>query len=291
MERIMELLQLKYFKDAYITRNFSHTANKFLVPPSAVSSSVKRLEEELGAPLFTRSSNKIEPNEFGKLFYNHVNLALVEIERGVEKIKNYSEDARGTINILIENNRRIITDVIAEFKSKYPRVSFVIFHQRTPGVKKDFDIIISAGGKYEKSYRATPIIKERILLSVPRSHMLAGERVINPAMLKNEQFISMPEGSNLHEMLYSLLAEYDIVPDIAISCDDPSYVRKYTAMGLGISLFPEFSWLGLESEQVVNIPFSEGDAERVTYMLYKGDGGECCHRFREFLKEKLKGKV
>jgi chromosome segregation protein len=44
---IMEILQLKYFCDAVQTQNFSKTAKKFLVPPSNISQTIKRLEKEL----------------------------------------------------------------------------------------------------------------------------------------------------------------------------------------------------------------------------------------------------
>ena len=64
----MELLQLKYFIDASETQNFSETAKKFYVPPSAVSQSIKRLESELNVKLFSRRANKIQLNENGILF-------------------------------------------------------------------------------------------------------------------------------------------------------------------------------------------------------------------------------
>jgi len=50
----MELLQLTYFCDAAVTQNFSKTAQKYNVPPSNISQSIKRLERELSAPLFDR---------------------------------------------------------------------------------------------------------------------------------------------------------------------------------------------------------------------------------------------
>lgn len=58
----MELLQLTYFCDAASTQNFSQTAKRLNVPPSNISQSVKRLEEELGAeladkPFITTSEN------------------------------------------------------------------------------------------------------------------------------------------------------------------------------------------------------------------------------------------
>ena len=43
----MELLQLTYFCDAAETENFSRTAQRFTVPPSNISQSIKRLETEL----------------------------------------------------------------------------------------------------------------------------------------------------------------------------------------------------------------------------------------------------
>ena len=55
----MELLQLMYFCDAAEEENFSHTAQKYQVPPSNISQSVKRLEAELGVKLFDRSANRI----------------------------------------------------------------------------------------------------------------------------------------------------------------------------------------------------------------------------------------
>ena len=42
----MELLQLTYFCDAAVTQNFSKTAQKYNVPPSNISQSIKRLEIE-----------------------------------------------------------------------------------------------------------------------------------------------------------------------------------------------------------------------------------------------------
>jgi hypothetical protein len=65
----MELLQLRHFCDAAKTENFSTTAKRFSVPPSAVSQSIRRLETELGASLFTRRANTVSLNATGEEFY------------------------------------------------------------------------------------------------------------------------------------------------------------------------------------------------------------------------------
>ena len=68
----MELLQLKYFSHAAKTENFSHTAQKFRVPTSGISASIKKLESEIGVKLFDRTANKIKLNEYGKILVQAV---------------------------------------------------------------------------------------------------------------------------------------------------------------------------------------------------------------------------
>ena len=61
----MEMLQLRYFFLSAKNQNFSATAKMFDVPTTAVSSSVRRLEEELGCKLFDRTHNRIMLNAKG----------------------------------------------------------------------------------------------------------------------------------------------------------------------------------------------------------------------------------
>ena len=122
----MEFLQLKYFKHAAHTQNFSHTANYFRVPASCVSASVKKLEEELGAKLFERTSNSLKLNENGKVFLKATEKIFKEIENAGAEIAKLSGETVGQINMLINNSRHILTPLISEFSAKYPKVSFAI---------------------------------------------------------------------------------------------------------------------------------------------------------------------
>ena len=59
------MLQLRYFYESAKTESFAKTAEKYMVPASSVSASVKRLEQELETSLFDRTSNKIKLNDKG----------------------------------------------------------------------------------------------------------------------------------------------------------------------------------------------------------------------------------
>ena len=68
----MELLQLRYFYESAKNENFAKTAEKYMVPASSISASVKRLEEELGCQ---------EPSRRRKLRYDS-NRDNCELENG-----------------------------------------------------------------------------------------------------------------------------------------------------------------------------------------------------------------
>ena len=120
----MELLQLKYFCHAAQSCNFSKTAEKFGVPASGISQSIKRLEKELNTNLFDRKSNKIFLNESGRLFYEKANKALLLLEDAVSEISD--SGTSGRIKISIAANRRIVISAIKAFMQIYPGVDFIM---------------------------------------------------------------------------------------------------------------------------------------------------------------------
>lgn len=82
----MELLQLRYFYESSQNENFAKTAEKFMVPASSVSASVKRLEKELGVNLFNRTSNKITLNEKGYILSEALGEIFEKLDFAVSEI-------------------------------------------------------------------------------------------------------------------------------------------------------------------------------------------------------------
>ena len=72
----MELLQLRYFYESACHESITKTAERYMVPPSSVSLSIKRLEQELGCPLFDRTGNRIRLNDNGRTLQNALATAL-----------------------------------------------------------------------------------------------------------------------------------------------------------------------------------------------------------------------
>jgi len=264
----MELLQLSYFCDAAECENISRTAEKYNVPPSGVSQSVKRLERELGVPLFNRTANKISLNEEGRIFYEAAKRALSALEGAARRLSESESEVGGEIRLLIETNRRIVTLAIEKFKSAYPAVSFVIHHTDS-GRADSYDLIVSDRERIG-ARESVPLMSERILLAVNRSSPLAKRGSLALSELSGERFVSMGAPTRIHALTHKICREEGFTPNVVISTDDPFYVRKYVEMGMGVALVPEVSWRGLFSEDIALI--SVGEYKRNINLILPPDG-------------------
>ena len=261
----MEMLQLKYFKDAAETQNFSKTAQKFTVPTSAVSQSIRRLEKEMGTPLFARTSNRITLNEDGKLLYR----AVCQMDRTLEDTRRLFADRSGSltgeVKLLIACNRRIVSDAIRQFSQLHPKVTFILKHSANKD--EDFDLVISDDGALNERYTHTELIDEQIAVAFSLDHPLAARETVSVKELASERFVTMQPGGRLHYLTQSLCIQAGFYPQISIQCDDPYYIRKYIEMGLGIGFVPMFSWRGQLPEGMVYIPLK--NVRRTTYAFWE----------------------
>ncbi len=261
----MEALQLEYFCHAARTQNFSHTAAAFSVPPSAVSQSIRRLEQELGVPLFDRKANRIRLNEEGAIFFRAVSESRTVLEDAKRIIADRQGEMAGTVRLCVICNRQAVFDAVARFTAKHPKVSFILNH----GPQKDegFDLLItdrSPGG----SFLGQPFITEPIALAVALQHPLAEAEHITLPMLKGERFITTQEYSSLSQLTVEHCQSAGFTPQIAIRCDDPYYLRRYVELGLGIAFVPIASWKGQFSDKLIlkKLP----DIQRETWVFYDG---------------------
>lgn len=256
----MEILQLKYFQHTARSENISHTAHSFMVPPSSVSASIKKLEAELGVKLFDRGANSLKLNENGKIFLRAVDASEKEINKAKIEILNNMSTQSGEIRLLILTNRSRVTDAIAKFKSEYPDVAFSITHNGYFDFDNysKFDIIISDRDIDLEMFETRDFVREEVFLAVHKKSSLANLKSIGLKNLKDAKFISMPKGSSIRDLLERMFKKFDLIPEIVIESEDPHFVCKYLKMGLGVALFPSVSWKKQVTDDIRLIKINEG---------------------------------
>lgn len=265
----MDLLQLRYFCTAAKNLNISQAAREHYIPQSAMSKSIKRLENELGVKLFERMGNRITLSETGKEFLQKIEQLLFGLDEAVRSLRAEEGAISGEIRVLVKCNRRIVTDCIADFNQKYHDVSFFVCHDLYNDQKSGFDFCICDNDSVtDPDSQRQVLLNEEIVLAVPKNHKLANEKSVAIHQLATERFILLPPGSSMYGLTRKICLAEGFYPKTSILCDDPYYIRKYVSAGLGVSLIPSVSWKGLFDEKTVLIPISGGSIFRTIVITW-----------------------
>jgi DNA-binding transcriptional LysR family regulator len=119
----MEINQMKYFRAIVQYGSFSEAASHLHLTQPALSKSMARLEEELGAPLFERKGSRTTLTPAGRVLYPYCGNVLNTVESGITAVRERSGLARGQVTVAISTSI-FIKHLILEFMRRYPEVSF-----------------------------------------------------------------------------------------------------------------------------------------------------------------------
>ena len=217
----MELLQLQYFRTIARYESITKAAAYHNVPQPSMSQSLARLERELGdVKLFDRKNNRIFLNDNGKVFLNHVDNALRELDYGVNALASQSNDICGDISILVLENRRFIINCELEFAKLYPTVNFSVSHDYFSGHAHTYSLCVNSQDNYMQMHDGVPLIKERIVLAVHKNHPLSTREAVALDELKKEKFITTPVQSSLYNLTIDNCRNSGFEPNIPFICDE-----------------------------------------------------------------------
>ena len=235
----MELLQLRYFCHAAELESFTATAKHFRVPPSDISQSIKRLEQELGVSLFDRSANRIHLNSQGRLFLKEAEAALCALERGTRLLQEQGKKLR----IKVQVGRRLVMKAAEQFQAEHPDIDILLTHRE----QEEFDLCITAE---PQEHNASILLTEALLLAAADTSALVQKPQITADDLSNVPFITMSKGNNLYDLTCQVCRSMGFTPRIAIQGEDPLYIQQCVALGLGVAIVPAISWKGQFSANV-----------------------------------------
>lgn len=262
----MELLQLRYFYESARNENFTKTAEKYMVPISSVSASVRRLEKELGCKLFDRSCNRITLNPNGKRLQQSLSSIFNELDSVVDALSAPAMDNR-EIKMLVRAMRNHITDYIIEFNRKYPHTAFKTVFDFGETAPEDYDIIIDEKTDAYPGYEGFELFNMRLRLRVAESSPLLG-RKLSLKQLYNQPFVSLSENSNMHKILMASCKQAGFVPNVVAQINDIECYEKLIESGIGIGIGRE----SMSSHTFPRIrPLDVADFEEryVVYVYYK----------------------
>lgn len=179
-----DLNRLQVFRHVFERLSITAAAEALCLTPSAVSQQVKRLEEELGAPLFVRLHKRLVPTAEGQRLFALVQPLLAELHQGLDRFAEERSEPAGLIRFgaPVEFGSTYLPHVIATFRAGHAKVTFDLELGRPLALlamvekgELDFAFIDTFPTKEQRAGRAScsarPILEEEVVLACSRQYL------------------------------------------------------------------------------------------------------------------------
>ncbi len=241
-----ELGDLQVFLAVCEERSFTRAAARLGTSQSALSYTVKRLEERLGLRLLTRTTRNVSPTEVGEQLAATLRPAFDDIETHLDSLNVFREKPAGTIRITSSRiaARDILYPKVAQLMAEYPDIKIEIsLDQRlTDIVAERFDAGVRLGERVEKDMIAVPIGPEmRLAVAGSPDYIKRYGQPKSPHELTDHRCINMrlPTLGGLYVWEFEKKGRpINVRVDGQFICDDPEMVIEAARDGLGLCCMP-----------------------------------------------------
>ena len=242
----MELRELRSFCTAAKLQSISIAAERLGIGQPTVTIHVKKLEEELGVALFDRIRRPIQLTATGVALSRLAAPLLDEIDGLVAKTIANEElvpvKVASTYDIIPHN----LLLVVKSFLSAYPHANIRIRSGSRREVLEmvkegEVDIGMVPGPERETNLGFEGLFPYERVLITPLGHPLLNDPLRSIEQIAQWPLITMRRGTRTREMLEEELARSDLTYEIVVELDSMDMIKRYVALGLGISVGPRLA--------------------------------------------------
>ncbi|MFT3963075.1 LysR family transcriptional regulator [Propionivibrio sp.] len=245
----MEFRQVEAFIVVSEQESFTRAAESLHLTQSAVSQLIRRLEEEIGEPLFVRNGRSVRPTRTG--------IELLPAAMEIVRWKRVFADRSVADPARISGVLRVGTSsagtaflwawTFQAFAQTYPLVELdVRSTQQTINTMEDL-----LGGDLDVGIMPFPVPHPRLtgvvlghheaLLVASPEHPLAARKRLRVADLETARFISYEHRMNIRGLSDQYFSSLGISPNMVLQSNDTYLIRAMTEVGFGIAFLPDWA--------------------------------------------------
>jgi DNA-binding transcriptional LysR family regulator len=241
------LADLSAFLAVARERSFTRAAAQLGVSPSALSQSMRGLEEKLGLRLLTRTTRSVAPTEAGEQLIATIGPHLEEIEGGLAALLELRDQPAGTIRITSVDHaaETILWPALAKFLAAYPqvRVEIVVDNTLRDVVSERFDAGIRMGERVARDMVAVRIGPDiRMAAVATPSYFAERGKPKAPQDLAVHACINLrlPTLGGLYAWEFEKRSrEIAVRVEGQLTVNDIAVIRRAALHGVGIAFMPE----------------------------------------------------
>lgn len=289
---------MDYVYEVYKERSFSKAARNLYISQPALSSSIKRIEEGIGAPIFDRSTSPVKLTECGERYIQAVEQIYGIQQSFVNFLTDTQEMNSGCLSIGGTNmlSSYILPPLISEYKSRFPNIDVSLVEEshsklETLMMNGSLDFILDYDRFSGDTFESYAYMQEHLMLAVPAQFeinkslyawRLSLENILSEAYLedrypevplnvfKNEPFILLKPGNDTYQRAILLCRNHGFTPHTILTLEQQITAYNMACAGIGVTFISDTLAKNImPNPNIVYYKLDESISRRNIYLYYK----------------------
>jgi LysR family transcriptional regulator, hydrogen peroxide-inducible genes activator len=265
----MEIHQLRYFVAVADEGSFSRAAAKVRVAQPSLSQQIRKLETEVGQPLFDRLPRSVVLTEAGRCLIDYARQILASIGDARRCVDELKDEVSGKLAVgaIPTIAPYVLPQLVVTFQKHYPEVTLEIVEDVTDGITRrieagELDVALASTCRPSPTLQRESLGTEPLLALVPEGHPLAKKDIVELDDLKSQRFLLLHEMHCLSQQVNHLLESRRLRPEVALAGSQLSTIANMVAASIGVSIVPQMMVKHHATPGCVVLPFASPVPER-----------------------------
>lgn len=267
----MDMAQLRYLITIADEGSFTQAARKLKLSQPSLSLAIKKMEDEVGHPLFDRLTRKVVPTQAGERMLETARRVLADLERTTCEVRDLKGEVTGSLRIgaIPTIGPYLLPDMVQRFHEKFPGVGLHIREDVTSRLiplleQGELDVALTSSVPERPGIHMDLLGDEELLLVTSGDSSLAKADKVLWDALEGERFLVLGEEHCLADQVAWFCRKNRVSERTLLEGTQLSTIAAMVKRGLGISLVPSL----MKNENNDGIRFLHLDGPPATRPLY-----------------------
>jgi LysR family transcriptional regulator for metE and metH len=245
---VLERIHLSIVQEVDKQGSLTAAAGVLCLTQSALSHTVRKLEEQLGTPIWLREGRSLRPTQAGHYLLAVANRVLPQLALAEERMRQFAQGERGTLRIGMECHPcyQWLLKVVSPYLARWPDVDVDVKQKFQFGgigalFGYEIDLLVTPDPLYKPGLRYEPVFDYEQVLVVSGRHALANAAYVRPQQLVDEVLITYPVDIERLDVYNQFLLPAGITPRQHKTIETTDIMLQMVASGRGVAALPR--WL------------------------------------------------
>lgn len=244
----MEMHQVRYFLAAAKALSFTRAADVCHVSQPALTTAIKKLEEQLGSPLFHREGRQVALTEFGRRMQPHLSQILEQARAAETVAKDFRllNQVPIRLGIMSTIGPMRLAGLLAAFEQQSPGVETTVRDGAPEALAAQLDAdeldvaILNPLDGLGDNYRTEPLYTERYMVLLPPAHPLRARNAVALRELSEQPYVDRLS-CEMREMVMGVCADKGVKLYARFRSKREDWVQAMVMANIGFAFMPEYS--------------------------------------------------